>query len=116
MNKWNKITNSKKSLPKYNDTYYEMQNNLTDIEGINTYSVCAENSNGEECTETRTITGDSIPPEITIISPESVTYSTNNISLNISINEAGDWCGYSINDAANVTMNKVNNTYFKKRF
>ena len=45
-------------------------------------------------------------PNITIISPENITYNTTIIDFNVSLDVDGDWCGYSLDSAANVTMNK----------
>jgi parallel beta-helix repeat protein len=47
---------------------------------------------------------ESIPPTITIISPENKTYSTNTIPLTFAIDEPAEWIGYSLNGQANVTI------------
>ncbi|MBU2523167.1 MAG: hypothetical protein KKE23_02660, partial [Nanoarchaeota archaeon] len=55
---------------------------------------------------------DTTPPQITIISPENIIYSNSTIDFNVSLNEEGDWCGFSLDNAANVSMTKFNDTYF----
>jgi len=64
-------------------------------------------------TETRTIALDT-PPSIIIISPLNQTYSSSTTSLdfNVSLNEVGSSCLFSLNNATNVTMTKFNDTYF----
>ena len=49
-------------------------------------------------------TVDTTPPQITIQSPENIIYNTQSIWFNITLNEAGDWCGYSLDGAPNITM------------
>jgi len=44
-------------------------------------------------------------PVITIDSP-SGTYFTSTVDFNVSLDEEGSWCGYSLNGAENVTMTK----------
>ncbi|MBA7659730.1 hypothetical protein ES703_67722 [subsurface metagenome] len=68
--------------------------------------------NNQNSTETRNITLDNIPPLITIVSPLSQTYTVTTIDFNVSLNEVGNWCGFSLDGDANVTMTKFNNTYF----
>jgi parallel beta-helix repeat protein len=52
------------------------------------------------------------PPTITIISPQNVTYNTSIVDFNVSLNEPGSWCGYSLNGEPNVTMTQINSSYF----
>jgi len=47
---------------------------------------------------------ESIPPTITIISPENKTYSTNTIPVTFAIDEPADWIGYSLNGQASTTI------------
>ncbi|NCN86779.1 hypothetical protein GW932_03010 [archaeon] len=53
-------------------------------------------------------------PEIIIISPEPINYSTLNVSFNISLieNENISMCFYDLDYGGNVTMNELNDTYF----
>lgn len=56
---------------------------------------------------------DNTPPQVTIISPLSRNYSVSSIDFNVSLNEAGDSCKFSLDNwATNYTMTKFNNTYF----
>lgn len=47
---------------------------------------------------------DTIPPSITIISPQNTTYATNSVPLTFFANESTSWVGYSLNSEANVTI------------
>ena len=47
---------------------------------------------------------DASPPTITVLSPENRTYSTTNVSLSFTLDEAASWMGYSLDGAANVTL------------
>ncbi|MCK4997486.1 hypothetical protein KAS08_04225 [Candidatus Pacearchaeota archaeon] len=53
-----------------------------------------------------------IPIEVNIVSPTPQSYSTSNIYINVTTNKITDWCGYSLDGAANVTMTKINDTFF----
>ncbi len=57
-----------------------------------------------------TITYDLTPPLITIISPQNTTYKDG--FFNVSLNENGSWCGYSLDHGGNVSMTRINDTYF----
>ncbi|MCX6742543.1 MAG: hypothetical protein NTX24_05240 [Candidatus Pacearchaeota archaeon] len=52
----------------------------------------------------RTFTIDTGAPAITIISPSAVEYKTLSIWFNVTASETADWCGYSLDSNANVTM------------
>ncbi len=54
---------------------------------------------------------DTIPPEITILSPENKTYNTSIIVLNITTNEIANSCWYEYL-GTNTTMNKNNDTNY----
>ncbi|MBN3037769.1 MAG: hypothetical protein JW834_04970 [Candidatus Diapherotrites archaeon] len=58
---------------------------------------------------------DSIPPIITISSPDNATYNTTSVRANVSLNEAGSWCGYSLDGAANVTMSSSLPTHWNSQ-
>jgi hypothetical protein len=51
-------------------------------------------------------------PTITMVSPLNQTYSVNYVWANASLSEAGSWCGYSLDGAANTTMTSLNSTYW----
>ena len=64
---------------------------------------------------TRYFSVDSTPPIITIISPNSIAvsnYSTKMIWFNISLSETGNVSLYSIDASGNLSMTRLNNTYF----
>ena len=45
-----------------------------------------------------------VPPTISIVSPENKTYKVNNVSLTFTVNELPSWIGYSLDGQANVTI------------
>jgi N-acetylneuraminic acid mutarotase len=45
-----------------------------------------------------------VPPTISIVSPENKTYTANNVSLTFTVNELTSWIGYSLDGQANVTI------------
>ncbi len=100
------------NLNKINNTKYELYVNQSIIEGANTYYACASNADGEACESERTINLDSTPPIITAIQPIEKTYKTNTLDFNISLNEDGSACWYSLNSASNVTMTQFDPTYY----
>ena len=57
---------------------------------------------------------DTTPPNVTIISPNATNYTTLNVDFNVSAtdNEAVSSCEYSLDGAANVTMTRMNSTYY----
>ncbi len=56
---------------------------------------------------------DTSAPAVTIISPTATTYDTCMLHINISLNESGDHCNFSIDNwATNFTMTTDNLTYF----
>ncbi|MCK5063164.1 MAG: LamG domain-containing protein, partial [Candidatus Aenigmarchaeota archaeon] len=75
----------------------------------------AGNMNTSEIFNFTTISsGDSTYPTITIQSPANDTYSTQSIWFNVTLNETGSWCGYSLDGAANVTMDGSGMTWYKE--
>ena len=56
------------------------------------------------CTSWNSFTYDTTPPNITIQSPLNQSYNTTSVWFNITLNEPGSWCGYSLDGRANVTM------------
>ncbi len=61
---------------------------------------------------TRYFTIDTNPPIITVNSPLSQSYDTSLTWFEVTLDKDGDWCGYSIDSAANVTMTKSTTTNF----
>lgn len=51
-----------------------------------------------------TVTVDSTPPVISILSPQNTTYPTSGILLDFTVNEATDWMSYSLDNQANATI------------
>jgi len=47
---------------------------------------------------------DITPPTVEIISPQIITYSTNSVDLNFTVNEVTDWVGYSLDGAENTSI------------
>ena len=45
-----------------------------------------------------------LPPTISIVSPENKTYTVNNVSLNFTVSESTSWIGYSLDGQANITI------------
>ncbi|MFH1642648.1 MAG: LamG-like jellyroll fold domain-containing protein [Nanoarchaeota archaeon] len=112
------ISNLKKYDTENWSLYVNQSLNSSDIlpDGSYTYKAFAEDTAGNlNQTETRTITIDTTPPKLTIISPTATLYNTNRIEFNISANEQLDSCHYSIDNwVTNVSMVYVNTTYFNK--
>ncbi|MBU1103643.1 MAG: hypothetical protein KJ600_03755, partial [Nanoarchaeota archaeon] len=53
------------------------------------------------------------PPIITIVAPlNNSNLDTENPDFNVSLNEDGSWCGFSVDGAANITLTAFNSTYF----
>ncbi|MBU2523129.1 MAG: LamG domain-containing protein, partial [Nanoarchaeota archaeon] len=108
----------KSEFAKYNSTRYTFYNNVSNLSvGNYTFSAWANDTAGNaNSTGIRSFNiippTDTIPPEITIISPLNQTYNVSTIDFNVALNENGSWCGFSLDDAANVSMDKFNDTYF----
>ncbi|RKY41417.1 MAG: hypothetical protein DRP85_06410, partial [Candidatus Makaraimicrobium thalassicum] len=47
---------------------------------------------------------DGTPPTITAGSPQNTSYSGSSIWFNVTLNEPGDWCAYSLDAAPNITI------------
>ena len=45
-----------------------------------------------------------VPPILEILSPENMTYATNNVSLILNVNKPTNWIGYSIDEKENITI------------
>jgi N-acetylneuraminic acid mutarotase len=45
-----------------------------------------------------------VPPELRVLSPENVTYTSNSVELVLSVNRPTTWIGYSLDDRTNVTV------------
>jgi hypothetical protein len=57
-------------------------------------------------------TVDTIPPIVTVQSPSNTTYLITTVWANLTLNEAGSWCGYNLDSAAsNTTMQNFSGNY-----
>ncbi|MDP7457505.1 MAG: DUF4215 domain-containing protein, partial [Candidatus Woesearchaeota archaeon] len=56
---------------------------------------------------------DTIPPNITIDTPINETYGRSSFEINVSTNEETSACLFSLNETANVTMDKINISHFR---
>jgi hypothetical protein len=50
---------------------------------------------------------DIYPPIITILNPENKTYDSTDVYPLITLNEEGDWCGYSLDSNPNISLDDV---------
>ena len=79
--------------------------NLTGlVEGTHTLEVFARDMVGDEGVTTITFTVDTLPPVITVLSPENKTYSDSNILLNVEFNEQVLDMKYSLDGLENQTF------------
>ena len=65
---------------------------------------CNDTAGNKNYTSSVTFSKDTAIPTIAINSPANQTYTTTIINFNVSLNEAGSWCGFSLDGAANVSM------------
>jgi hypothetical protein len=45
-----------------------------------------------------------VPPSVTVLSPQNMTYSTSDVPLTFTVNETASWMGYSLDGQGNVTV------------
>jgi len=55
---------------------------------------------------------DTTNPEITILSPLDQNYSIRTVHFNVSTNENTSWCGFSLDNHVNISMQRFNESYF----
>jgi len=104
---FNRALSDQEVLALYNTAVNQYFNNFTSLaEGSHTFTGYAVDKQGyKNQTEQRTVTIDATIPVITVISPQDgEKYSATTVDFEISINKAASWCGFSLDDAANVTM------------
>jgi uncharacterized membrane protein YeaQ/YmgE (transglycosylase-associated protein family) len=78
---------------------------ITGIQGSNNIIVYANDSSGNEGSSQVSFFIDSIPPAITIYSPQNITYNNvSQVDLQVSANETIDTWWYSINGGGNTTF------------
>ncbi|NOQ37540.1 hypothetical protein GQ472_01500 [archaeon] len=89
---------------------------LMSSEGINFFRYrSADNAGNIQTIVSREVMIDKSPPSITIESPEDKTYDTQWIWFNVTAIDtyvSVDWCGFSLNGSANVTMGNDSPTHF----
>jgi hypothetical protein len=91
-----------------------VERNFTGLsEGTHTYTAYAQDTAGNVNSSTRTFTRDNAPPTISVNVPSNNSrWNTSTISFNVTLNEAGSWCGFSLNMTANVTMGNTSTIHF----
>jgi len=75
----------------------------------------ADNAGNTQSIVSRTVKIDKTPPSITIESPQDIIYDTQWIWFNVTAVDAQvsvDWCGFSLNGSANITMGDDSPTHF----
>ncbi|MEM4702895.1 MAG: LamG-like jellyroll fold domain-containing protein [Candidatus Pacearchaeota archaeon] len=98
-----------------NNSRYRLYTTIYNLpaESEHNFSVIASDTDGNmNRTETLSFVVDITPPIITIISPENTTYNPSRVLANVSLSENGTNCSYSLDSGNNVTMTKLNETYF----
>jgi esterase/lipase len=101
---YNSTSSSPHNLTSYTSTQRTI--NWTGLsDGYYWYNATSCDYSGN-CNSTRTftITLDTAPPVISIISPLNRTYTIPSLNFNVSLNKVGNWCGYSLDGAADKTM------------
>jgi parallel beta-helix repeat protein len=103
----------------YNGTNYTLNNinsTFEFLDGVNHNLNLWGNDSANNWGLNNTIyfTVDTVKPSIIVISPINNTeYTELNLSFNVSLDEAGNWCGFDMDSSSeNVTMTKLNSTYF----
>ncbi|MCK4327296.1 MAG: PKD domain-containing protein [Candidatus Diapherotrites archaeon] len=84
--------------------------NLPD--GNYTYTVTAYDSFGNTDSDTANFTVDTKSPRVTITSPLNITYGASWVWVNATTNETASWCGYSLDNALNVTMSGSGTSWY----
>ena len=84
------------------------------LEGINNVTIWVNDTTGNQNNSKITFTVDTIPPKITKIIPlDYYNYSRTNMEFNISLDEVGNLCQFTLNNGVtNYTMTPFNDTYF----
>ena len=85
---------------------------ITADEGFNELVIYANDTAGNIGYAVQYFTVDTTPPAIRIISPQNKSYSTGEIDYNLTAWEALNWSVVSIDDGTNITLGKLNDTYF----
>ncbi|MCG2723686.1 PGF-pre-PGF domain-containing protein, partial [archaeon] len=83
------------------NTWYQIQTRTADNAG---------NINATWVNSTAKTLSDVTPPTITILSPLNQSYAQKWVWANITLNEAGSWCGVSLNGTTNQTLSNTSTT------
>ncbi len=81
-------------------------------DGVNNITIRANDSVGNINATVRYWTRDTNPPDITIDSPDNQSYAQLWVWGNVTLDQATDWCGYSLNGTANVSMSNDSTTHY----
>ncbi len=114
---FSRALNESEILALYSSSEYSIDHNYTLADGVYDFQGFAVDKGGKRNqTEIRTVTVGEIditPPIITVISPvNNSKYNSETLLMTVSLNESGSWCGYSLNGEPNISLTKVNETYF----
>lgn len=82
-------------------------------EGTHTVKFFANSTSGGMNSTSITFTVDTIPPTIIVQSPANKSYMTSTIWFNVTGSEILNWCGYSLDGAANVSMTNSSGNWNK---
>lgn len=86
---------------------------LTSVEGSNSWSVWANDSAGNTNKSSVTFFKDATPLIVTINQPQNITYNSFPISFNVTLNEDGNFCNFTLdNGINNYTMQNNGNRDF----
>ena len=117
---FSQLTNDSGNIPRQTLLEYSM-NTTGIIKYFNNYTINATRVDGAEnltqsvnMSTNRDITFsfDALPPVIIIDSPLNATYNSSTIYFNVSTNENTSWCGFSLDNLVNVSMQRYNESYF----
>ncbi|MBN2042757.1 MAG: hypothetical protein JW754_03030, partial [Candidatus Aenigmarchaeota archaeon] len=81
-------------------------------DGLNNVTVWANDSVGNINSTVRFWTRDTNPPDITIESPWNQSYPQTWVWANVTLDQTGSWCGYSMNGTGNVSMSNDSTTHY----
>ncbi len=99
------------SMTRANETNYYFYN-VTSDGSKNVIVACNDTSNLYGSSSLLHFHIDTTKPTISIVSPSNTTYTSSTLNLNVSLDENSSWCSFSLDHAANVSMTKLNDTYF----
>ena len=111
---WRRALSADEIKASYNASRYALYRNFTGLgEGEYRYYAYAINKTGDSNrTATRTLIIDTTKPILNIDSPKNISYSSA-VEFKVSLNEDGDWCGFSLDDGPYVAMIKLSNRQWR---